>query len=167
MDHLWSPWRLQYVTGGTSPPGCVFCTADTGADASQASLVVYRGTSCYVILNLFPYNNGHLMVVPGRHIATLGEATPEELHEMMLLTQRAEGVLRRAYAPHGINVGINIGKAAGAGLADHLHLHLVPRWNGDTNFMTTVGESRVLPEALDATAARLRPLFAEAADRAL
>ena len=166
MDHLWSPWRLQYVTGSSAPPGCIFCAADAGADTTQASLVVYRGDACYVILNLFPYNNGHLMVVPGRHIATLGEATPDELHEMMVLTQRAEGVLRQAYQPHGINVGINSGRAAGAGVADHLHIHLVPRWNGDTNFMTTVGESRVLPEGLDATAERLRPLF-EAASAAL
>jgi ATP adenylyltransferase len=167
MDHLWSPWRLQYVTGGHAPPGCVFCTADTGTDPGQAALVVHRGTTCLVILNLFPYNNGHLMVVPGRHIATLAEATPDELHEMMQLTQRAEIVLRTAYQPHGINVGINIGRAAGAGLAEHLHIHLVPRWNGDTNFMTTVGESRVLPESLDATAMRLRPLFVEAAAAAL
>ena len=162
MDHLWSPWRLQYVTGGTAPPGCVFCTADTGTDATQAALVVHRGRTCYVILNLFPYNNGHLMVVPGRHIATLGEATSDELHEMMQLTQLAERVLRQAYQPHGLNVGINIGRAAGAGVADHLHIHLVPRWNGDKNFMATVGETRVLPESLDATAERLRPLFAAA-----
>lgn len=162
MDHLWSPWRLQYVTGGTAPPGCVFCTADTGTDATQAALVVHRGRTCYVILNLFPYNNGHLMVVPGRHIATLSDATSDELHEMMQLTQLAERVLRQAYQPHGLNVGINIGRAAGAGVADHLHIHLVPRWNGDTNFMATVGETRVLPEALDATAERLRPLFAAA-----
>ncbi len=167
MDHLWSPWRLQYVTGGHVPPGCVFCTADAEADATQASLVVHRGTTCFVILNLFPYNNGHLMVVPGRHIATLAEATADELTELIQLAQRAEIVLRSAYQPHGINVGINIGRAAGAGVADHLHVHLVPRWNGDTNFMTTVGESRVLPESLDATALRLRPLFAAAATDAL
>lgn len=167
MDHLWSPWRLQYVTAGHAPPGCVFCTADAGVDAGQASLIVHRGTTCYVILNLFPYNNGHLMVVPGRHIATLAEATPAELHELMQLTQRAEIVVRAAYQPHGINVGINIGRAAGAGVADHLHIHVLPRWNGDTNFMTTVGETRVLPEALEATVTRLRPLFAEAAAAAL
>jgi ATP adenylyltransferase len=167
MDHLWSPWRLQYVTGGHAPPGCVFCTADTGTDPAQAALVVHRGATCFVILNLFPYNNGHLMVVPGRHIATLAEATPDELHELMLLTQRAEIVLRTAYQPHGINVGINVGRAAGAGLAEHLHIHLVPRWNGDTNFMTTVGDTRVLPESLDATAIRLRPLFTEAAAAAI
>ena len=159
MDHLWSPWRLQYVTGGHAPPGCVFCTADTGTDPGQAALVVHRGATCFVILNLFPYNNGHLMVVPGRHIATLAEATPDELHEMMLHTQRAEMVLRTAYQPHGINVGINIGRAAGAGVADHLHIHLVPRWNGDTNFMTAIGNTRVLPEDLQSTAAKLRPIF--------
>lgn len=162
MDHLWSPWRLQYVSGGNAAPdGCVFCRA--GAEGEQASLVVHCGTTCFVILNLFPYNNGHLMVVPLRHFATLGDASRDELDELMRLTQLAERVLRTAYDPHGINVGINIGKAAGAGVADHLHIHLVPRWNGDTNFMTTVGESRVLPETLDATAARLRPLFAHAA----
>src|SRR5262245_17983442 len=115
MDHPWSPWRLQYVTGGAAPPGCVFCTADTGTDSAQESLVVHRGATCYVILNLFPYNNGHLMVVPGRHIATLSDATQAELHELTELTQRAEAVLRGAYQRHGINVGINIGKAAGAG----------------------------------------------------
>lgn len=160
MDHLWSPWRLEYVTGGHAPSGCVFCAAQL--EAAQAPLVVYRGNAAYVILNLYPYNNGHLMVVPGRHIATLGEATPDELHELVQLTQRAEIVLRAAYQPHGLNVGINIGKAAGAGMADHLHIHVVPRWNGDTNFMTTVGEARVLPEVLEASANRLRPLFAAA-----
>lgn len=157
MDHLWSPWRLQYVTGGTARPGCVFCTADD--DGGQEALIVHRGVAAYVILNLFPYNNGHLMVVPGRHIASLVEATRDELIELMELTRLAEQVVREAYTPHGLNVGINLGKAAGAGVADHLHIHLVPRWTGDTNFMTTVGESRVLPEALDSTALRLRPLF--------
>ena len=154
------------MTGSSNPtPECVFC--DALARIETEPLVVHRGHHAFVILNKYPYNNGHLMVVPGRHIATLAEATPDELHEMMLLTQRAEIVLRTAYQPHGINVGINIGRAAGAGVADHLHIHLVPRWNGDTNFMTTVGESRVLPEALDATAIRLRPLFVEAAAAAL
>lgn len=165
MDHLWSPWRLQYVTGGSAPDACVFCAAHV--DEAQASLVVHRGVTAYVILNLFPYNNGHLMVVPGRHFATLGDATADELLELVQLTQRAELVLREAYQPHGLNVGINIGKAAGAGLADHLHIHVVPRWNGDTNFMTTVGESRVLPESLQASADRLRPLFANSGDLAV
>ncbi len=157
MDHLWSPWRLAYITGKASAEGCVFCTAvaDTAADP----LVVFRGKSCFVILNLFPYNNGHLLVVPNRHIATVASASSEELSELMELTRRAEIALTEAYAPHGMNMGINLGKPAGAGILDHLHLHVVPRWNGDTNFMTIVGQTRVLPEELPETAARLRPIF--------
>jgi len=156
MDHLWSPWRLSYVTGTAREAGCVFCDAQSGADAS---LVVFRGTTCFVILNKFPYNNGHLMVVPNRHLATLSDATGEELSELMILASRAERAIRDAYAPHGMNMGINLGKPAGAGILDHLHMHVVPRWNGDTNFMTVVGETRVLPEDLTVTAARLRPIF--------
>jgi ATP adenylyltransferase len=143
------------VTGGTGGDGCVFCRAATGDDP----LVVHRGDSAFVILNLFPYNNGHVMVVPRRHIAALGEATAAELAELITLVRDAERVLTAAYAPHGINVGLNLGRAAGAGVADHLHVHLVPRWNGDTNFMTVVADARVLPETLEQTAARLRPLF--------
>lgn len=160
MEHLWSPWRMEYVTSGPAGPGCIFCAA--GVDQAQAALVVHRGAAAYVILNLFPYNNGHLMVVPARHIASLVEASTDELCELIGLAQVAEQVLRQAYQPHGLNVGINLGQAAGAGVADHLHIHLVPRWTGDTNFMTTVGESRVLPESLDGSADRLRPLFAAA-----
>lgn len=147
------------MTGGTSTASCIFCeAADPAADAP---LVLYRGARAFVILNLFPYNNGHLMIVPNRHIATLADATPDELQELMALTRRAEIVLTSAYAPHGLNVGLNLGKAAGAGVADHLHVHVVPRWSGDTNFMTVVGTVRVLPETLDATAGKLRPLFAQ------
>jgi len=145
------------VTGGTSTTSCIFCDAgDAGADTP---LVLHRGTLAFVILNLFPYNNGHLMIVPRRHIATLAEATVDELQELITLTRRAEIVLTEAYAPHGLNVGMNLGKAAGAGVADHLHIHVVPRWSGDTNFMTVVGTVRVLPETLDATTEKLRPLF--------
>jgi ATP adenylyltransferase len=157
MEHLWSPWRLAYITGGSSPGGCVFCTVLS--DPAGESLIVHRGTTCFVILNLFPYNNGHLMVVPTRHIATLGAATPDELCELMTLTQAAEIALTEAYAPHGLNMGINLGKPAGAGVLDHVHMHVVPRWNGDTNFMTVVGRTRVLPEELPDTAAKLRPIF--------
>jgi ATP adenylyltransferase len=156
LDHLWSPWRLPYVTRTGGESGCVFCDALT---SDQASLVVFRGVACYVILNKYPYNNGHLMVVPTRHVASLSEATAEELAELIELARRAELAIREAYAPHGLNMGINLGKPAGAGILDHLHLHVVPRWNGDTNFMTVVGETRVLPEELPVTAARLRPLF--------
>jgi ATP adenylyltransferase len=149
---------LQYVTGAGSDPGCIFCLACD--NSTQAPLVVHRGTGAFVILNLYPYNNGHLMVVPARHIAALADARPEELTELMELTRRAEIALTEAYAPHGLNVGINLGRAAGAGVADHLHIHLVPRWNGDTNFMTVVSDVRVLPESLEQTASRLRPIFA-------
>ena len=160
MDHLWSPWRLDYVTGKTptGSSGCIFCDAIAGGH--QSDLVVLRGPTCFVILNLYPYNNGHLMVVPNRHLASLSEATPEELHELIELTQRAEIVLTEAYAPHGMNMGINLGKPAGAGVLDHVHLHVVPRWHGDTNFMTVVGTTRVLPEDLPQSAVRLRELFA-------
>ena len=162
MEHLWSPWRLTYITGGSSSGGCVFCDAllDPGAD----QLVVHRGQTCFVILNLFPYNNGHLMVIPNRHIATLASATPEERGELIELTTRAEMALTEAYQPHGLNMGINLGKPAGAGILDHVHIHVVPRWNGDTNFMTVIGETRVLPEELPETAAKLRPIFQRLAD---
>jgi ATP adenylyltransferase len=144
------------VTGSAKSAGCVFCDAQAGG---QDSLVVFRGTLCFVILNKFPYNNGHLMGVPNRHIATLAEATHDEACELIELVQRAEVALREAFDPHGINMGINLGKPAGAGILDHLHMHVVPRWNGDTNFMTVVGQTRVLPEELTVTAERLRPIF--------
>ena len=145
------------MTGTTRETDCIFCDAVAGV---EPPLVVHRGTACFVILNLYPYNNGHLMVVPNRHIASLAEATSDELAEAIALARVAEIALTECYAPHGINVGINLGKAAGAGVLGHLHVHVVPRWNGDTNFMTVVGDVRVLPEDLAQTAARLRPLFA-------
>jgi ATP adenylyltransferase len=157
MEHLWSPWRLAYITGAAQATGCVFCAALTDSDAEP--LIVHRGRTCFVILNLFPYNNGHLMVIPNRHIATLASATAEELTELIDLTRRAEIALTEAYAPHGLNMGINLGKPAGAGILDHVHMHVVPRWSGDTNFMTVVGRTRVLPEELPVTAAKLRPVF--------
>ena len=120
---------------------------------------MFEGRTCYVILNLYPYNNGHLMVVPFRHVASLGALTPEELQEMAMLVQRTEAALLEAYQPQGINVGINLGKPAGAGILEHIHVHAVPRWAGDTNFMTVVGEMRVLPESLGDSAARLRTIF--------
>lgn len=156
MERLWSPWRLAYVTGNPGSEGCVFCEAQRNA---QSSLIVFHGPTCFVILNLYPYNNGHLMVIPRRHIASLAEATAEELGEIIALTRRAEIALREAYMPHGFNMGINLGKPAGAGVLDHIHMHIVPRWNGDTNFMTVVGETRVLPEELPRSAEILRPIF--------
>jgi ATP adenylyltransferase len=158
LERLYSPWRLAYVTAasGESSSGCVFCDALGRNDA----LILHRGTHCFVILNLYPYNNGHLMVVPLRHIARLADARAEELSELMALTRTAEMALAEAYAPHGLNMGLNLGKPAGAGVLDHLHMHVVPRWNGDTNFMSIVGETRVLPEEISVTADRLRPIFA-------
>jgi ATP adenylyltransferase len=157
MERLWSPWRLEYVTGGDKKAGCVFC--DVTRPPHPDSLVVFEGATSYIILNLYPYNNGHLMIVPRRHVPSLSGLTGDELAEIATLTQRAEVALTEAYQPHGMNVGINLGKAAGAGVADHVHVHVVPRWNGDTNFMTTIGSLRVLPEELGATVARLRPIF--------
>ena len=162
MDRLWSPWRLAYVTDNARSNGCVFC--DAQRSEQQSSLIVFRGRACFVILNLYPYNNGHLMVIPNRHVATLAGATAEELCELIELTRRAEIALGEAYAPHGLNMGINVGKPAGAGVLDHVHMHIVPRWNGDTNFMTVVGETRVLPEELQVSAARLRPIFDKLAE---
>lgn len=159
MDRLWTPWRLAYVTeaGGSGATGCIFCAALAAIDMEP--LVVFRGERAFVILNKFPYNNGHLMIVPHRHAGRLEMLDATELTELMALAQRAERVLTSVYAPHGFNMGLNLGKPAGAGVEDHLHLHVVPRWNGDTNFMSVVGETRVLPEELPATAVRLREAF--------
>jgi ATP adenylyltransferase len=145
------------VTRSEEPPGCVFCIAREIGDGQQ--LIVHEGQLAYVILNKFPYNSGHLMVVPHRHLAQLALLERDELNEIAALTQLSERVLNEAFAPQGINVGMNLGRPAGAGIVDHLHIHLVPRWNGDTNFMTVVGEVRVLPEELPATAQKLRPIF--------
>jgi ATP adenylyltransferase len=156
MDRLWAPWRLSYVTAPPAPANdCVFCDVC----ARDADLLLLRGTSCFVVLNLYPYNNGHLMVVPIRHLSSLEALTSAEQVELMHLTRLSEIALGEAYRPQGINVGINLGKAAGAGIESHLHVHVVPRWSGDTNFMTAVGGTRVLPEELPATVARLRPIF--------
>ena len=162
MDRIWSPWRNAYVTRPEDSPGCVFCTARTSGDGPE--LIVHQGTLAYVILNKFPYNAGHLMVVPHRHVAQLALLERDELTEMALLTQLSERALHAAFTPQGINVGMNLGRPAGAGIVDHLHTHLVPRWNGDTNFMTVVGEVRVLPEELPSTATRLRPIFEQLAN---
>jgi ATP adenylyltransferase len=157
MERLWAPWRLAYVTGASgSNNACVFCDV---TQPGREDLILARGRCVHVILNLYPYNSGHLMVVPDRHIADLATATPEELSELMRLTRRAEMAVTEAYAPQGINIGINLGRPAGAGIVDHLHVHLVPRWNGDTSFMTVVGNVRVLPEDLGTTAKKLRPIF--------
>lgn len=161
VDRLFASWRYAYVTrakGSGEAGTCVFCLAQQSDEA--AALVVHDGVTAFVILNLYPYNSGHLMVVPRRHVDRLADLGDDELIEMARLTQLAERVLTEVYLPQGLNVGLNLGRPAGAGVADHLHTHLVPRWTGDTNFMTVVGEVRVLPEDIAQTAVRLRPVFA-------
>lgn len=159
MDRLWTPWRLSYVTdASTTTPACIFCAAVEAGDTEP--LVVHRGARAFVILNKFPYNNGHLMVVPVRHTGSLADLDDTELLEVMTLAREAERILTGVYRPHGFNLGINLGRPAGAGILDHLHLHVVPRWNGDTSFMTVFGDTRVLPEELPQTARRLREVFA-------
>ena len=159
MERLWSPWRLAYVTGSKAT-GCVFCEAvERSTDPAREGLVLVRGRVSYVILNLYPYNNGHLMVVPNRHVDSFAAATADELTELLRFTRDAEIALTEAYQPQGINVGVNLGRAAGAGILEHVHIHLVPRWIGDTNFMPVIGNVRVLPEDLGDSARRLRPVF--------
>lgn len=160
MNRLWTPWRLAYVTEASqSTTGCIFCAAL--ADLGSEPLVVHQGARAFVILNKFPYNNGHLMIVPHRHTGRLADLDEAEAAEIMQLARDSERALAKVYAPHGFNMGLNLGTPAGAGIADHLHMHVVPRWNGDTNFMSVVGETRVLPEELPQTARRLRAAFLE------
>ena len=160
MDYLWSPWRYQYIKEGTGSKGCIFCDIAASSE-DEANYVVHRGTSNFVVLNRYPYTSGHAMVVPYGHLATLEEAPAEAAEEMMRLTQRVEGALRRIYHPGGVNIGMNVGEAAGAGVAGHIHMHVLPRWVADSNFITVVGETRVLPEELAETWRRLRAEFAE------
>jgi ATP adenylyltransferase len=187
MDHLWSPWRYAYVTSAESAVrpgvplsltawpgdlGCVFCNLIASIDfaiangtspdqAEAAGGLILRGKHCYICLNAYPYTSGHLMVVPFAHLDRLAILDPEASHELIDLAQRTERALEILYHPHGFNFGINVGRAAGAGVAGHLHLHALPRWAGDTNFMTTIAETRILPEDLEITWKRMREVFAE------
>jgi ATP adenylyltransferase len=187
MDHLWTPWRYAYVTGTDNGrpklgvpealagwPGekhCVFCNMIAAVDyavaqgmpkddAEAAVYLLERGKSCFLVLNAFPYNSGHLMVVPYRHEQSLAGLPLEEADELLRMTRRAERVLQAVYQPHGQNLGLNLGKAAGAGVAEHLHLHAVPRWLGDNNYMSVLAETRILPEMLDESWRRLRAALA-------
>ncbi len=155
MDYLWTPWRYAYVTAGEKPGECIFCEADKLGDDRQA-LIVHRSPHCFIILNRFPYTSGHVMIVPYQHVDLLEKVTPEAAQDMMALACRMEGVLRELYRPDGINLGLNIGKAAGAGVTGHIHMHVLPRWVADANFMSVVGETRVLPEALETTWERMK-----------
>ena len=159
MERLFTPWRMAYVTTADKTPGCVLCRARDGEDGAER-LLVHAAEANFVVMNLYPYSGGHVMVAPKRHVGSLAEATPAELGEMMALARRLESVFREEYRPDGINLGMNLGRPAGAGVADHIHLHLVPRWNGDTNFMTVVGGTRVIPEQPEQACLRLRPYFA-------
>jgi ATP adenylyltransferase len=161
MDRLWSPWRYTYLTTASPKSACIFC--DKAAEhEDEKNFVVYRGQHCFVMLNLYPYTNGHAMVAPYEHVANLGDARAESLGEMIELTRTAEKHLRGIYKAPGFNLGMNIGECAGAGVAGHIHMHILPRWPGDANFMTTIGETRVLPEDLHTTWTRLRDAFAHA-----
>ena len=160
MDYLWTPWRYAYVSSSGKTSGCIFCDAVNDGDDSKSG-IVYRGKSCFVILNAYPYTPGHVMVVPYAHLDELQKLSAEAAHEMMDLSQRMESVLRELYHPDGINLGMNIGKAAGAGIAGHIHMHVLPRWVADANFLSVVGETRILPETLDVTWKRISGAFAE------
>jgi ATP adenylyltransferase len=154
MDYLWTPWRYAYVSTAEKTAACVFCDAAKAA-ADRQSLIVHRGEFCFIILNAFPYTAGHVMIVPYAHLDELRKLPEEAANEMMQLSQRMESVLRDLYRPDGINLGMNIGKAAGAGIAGHIHMHVLPRWVADANFMTVVAETRMLPETLDETWKRM------------
>jgi ATP adenylyltransferase len=150
VDHLWSPWRYRYLAEAKKPEGCVFCSIRADQNDEQ-NLVVHRGQFNFVILNRYPYTSGHVMVVPYVHAASLLEIPEETATELMALTRAAEACLRTVYRPDGINLGMNMGESAGAGIAGHIHMHVLARWYGDSNFMTTVAETRVVPEDLDVT----------------
>jgi len=158
MDHLWSPWRYRYIATADRAEGCVFCRVREAAEDDE-NYVVHRGRLNFVILNLFPYTSGHLMIVPYEHQASFADASDEATAEMMALAKQAQRALETEYHPDGFNIGMNLGRAAGAGVADHLHLHVLPRWAGDANFVSIIGETRVLPEDLATTCGRLRKHF--------
>jgi len=160
MNHLWSPWRMEYIDNPDKEEGCVFCNAQAKEDGAE-NLIAYRGERAYVILNRYPYTSGHLMAIPFEHVSNLEELDSETRAEMMELTSRCTTILKNIYRPQGFNVGVNIGEAAGAGVLGHVHIHIVPRWKGDTNFMSSVGQTRVLPEALEDTYQRVKNVFQE------
>ncbi|MEN6408708.1 MAG: HIT domain-containing protein [Anaerolineaceae bacterium] len=155
MDVLWSPWRMNYIQQQDKPDGCIFCNAANAAEDTPDNLVVARGERAFVILNRYPYTNGHLMVVPYVHEPSIETLDAETRGEMMEMVNQALSVLRLVYNPQAFNVGINIGEAAGAGVAEHVHIHVLPRWSGDTNFMTSVAATRIIPEELGQTFRRI------------
>ena len=158
MDYLWTPWRYTYITTAATASGCVFCALLEDGDDAKVG-IVYRGKYCFIVLNNFPYTPGHVMVVPYAHLDELHKLEPAVAHEMMDLTQRMEGGLRKLYQCDGVNLGMNVSRAAGAGVAGHVHMHVLPRWVGDTNFMTVVGETRLLPETLEMTYQKIKGML--------
>ncbi len=158
MDHLFTPWRYAFVSGAHKPETCIFCDAAAGTNDKE-SLVVHRGKHCFVILNKFPYTSGHSMVAPYEHVDELRKLSAPAAQEMMALTQKLEDILRQLYHPDGLNLGMNLGKAAGAGVAGHIHMHILPRWIADANFASVIGETRLLPEDLSTTYERIHAKF--------
>ena len=158
MDILWSPWRYDYITKGGSAKtsGCVFCDSLNNSASDEENFIVSRAEFNFVILNIYPYTSGHLMVVPYKHLANVSDGPLEATNEMMELTKRAQSVITGAYKPDGINLGMNLGQAAGAGVAEHYHMHVLPRWVGDANFMTAIGQTRTIPESLEDTYKKLK-----------
>ncbi len=168
MDRLWTPWRYQYITGesgessgddSSSDTYCIFCTLPQDPAQDECNFILHRARHNFIVLNLYPYTSGHLLIIPYEHTPDLDSASKETTDELMDLTKRAQTVLRAAYQPDGFNLGMNLGRAAGAGVAAHVHLHIMPRWTGDANFMSTVGETRVLPEDLPTTYHKLHGQF--------
>ena len=163
MHRLWSPWRYEYIASGTAAnPGidsCVFCKLRDDPDRDEANFVIHRASHNFIVLNIYPYISGHLLIVPYEHVGELDAATKETTDELMDLTKRSQTALRDVYLPTGFNIGMNLGRSGGAGIVDHIHIHIMPRWVGDTNFMSTVGETRVIPEDLSTTYEKLRTRF--------
>jgi ATP adenylyltransferase len=160
MKRIWAPWRMAYIKGDTEEAGCLFCNQLAQRDRPD-NLILYRGQHAFVILNRFPYTNGHMMIVPNAHEPSIEDLDDQTLAELIQLTNQALGVLRQTYGAQNFNIGINIGETSGAGVTDHVHLHVVPRWSGDTSFMSTVAETRVLPEALEETFEKLQSAWSE------
>lgn len=162
MDRLYTPWRLDYVKSDKEAGGCVFCNALQGVD--EETYILHRSRHWYVILNRYPYNSGHVLLVTNRHLGALAECDAAEVADLAVLMQAAEKALREVYRPHGVNCGYNGGGAAGAGIPAHFHVHLLPRWSADTNFISVIGDTRILPEALEDSYAGLKPALARALD---
>jgi len=155
MDYLWTPWRYAYITTAGKASGCIFCDLPKEGDDAKAG-IVHRGEHCYIVLNSYPYTSGHVMIVPFAHLDELQKLPVPAAHEMINLSQKMETMLRQVYSPDGINVGMNIGKAAGAGVAGHVHMHVLPRWVADANFVSVIGETRILPETLEVTYQKIK-----------